>query len=1634
MKIRNISIKMIVSMMVFMAGILIASNALAVITIEDSAPGTKVSFNKGGHTDPWTGQWELLPYNVTRDTPVGATFCMQKHQALRFTPVQATQLNGYKTETIVAHSVLHSYGNNDVPATYARTTVENNIKNELNSKLTDVGWGAAEEGSGDLARYGVSNYDYEAIAPNGDIVAVSKAYSKTPRYEGQGAEVVKNTYLSYILSSGSYFHPINRFGLKKGNYAGAVSDTASGEGNAFLIQDSIWASHFNLAASNGINYRRNKPQVALDLVAEAEAYEAYTAKLNNYKATFVKTDAKVIANRTNNTYTVGPLKIQYPDDTRFSFIQEIYLIDEKGNRIDTSSLKIHTASGKAYPANDETFYLEIPGSVGDKYNKINIKVEFAYLSLTYAEYERYVGVGDIGQIIGILDSTTDTHEYKDPEYHGPQYDDKGNKTKDGWTEHFYCTRTYLTGRFEEKIVGHYDPQCLLSILTVKRQWVEDYSTTYAEKDKLIDLTTSLGGYVWVDEESGKESVFNGTYDSKEKRVPNIIVELYDEKDKKIKETKTDSKGEYRFSDLNALKKYYVTFTYNGQYYEPTTYTSPYDKNNGWGKGNWETNSNATDKESDRNSFNNKFAVIGSNPGNYDGNKETFTKMELLGYSLNEKGEYVKTNKATIDEFGNLIDGSNSKMAQYVKDSRMTAHTGFNTKYDYYPTPDIFLIDNKPVVKNTYGSMYNMRETANKVVILFPDAFYINLGLHPREITDVAVNKEVEKVTLEINNHVKEYKYDSLNTVRCNKCGFTGEISELERVMTNDFRWHTRCPKCHSEDIQANWDIQVRLSDGYYNAEPYTRKLYKADYSFKASDYGPEFEKYGVSQADELEVYVTYKIAVSNRSLSIRTRIDELVDYYDNNYELVKERSYIEVEGKKYSIVFTDKSIYGHSEDKISGLKKTYIRGIGKDDSDKELYLDAGRTANFYVTFKVLKKDGWIILDEDINTGKILEGKENIVELNGYSTRYNKGTIIPNVYDGKDGRTKGIPNNTTPAGIVDLNSNPGNQTSRTDIRENDADKAPRVRILLNRDDEGRIIEGTVWEDERTKEIGSSLIADGYMQDGEKRIDGITVQLVEIMDNPADDDHREFIWKEISSGTKTVSPVINYRNLISDYTFEDATGKYLFKSFIPGNYVIRFIYGDTIKTVAPVSLGGLNDTSYNGQDYKSTIYQNGIAQVGVYRWTAEDTFENGERKEGKLITEVPTFRADASNNETVRVPFRRTGSWNPISADDQVGYYYNDVEAKKLANVSDAKDIESRRNEVIDYSDDNVINEIAEVLASHDENNEMSKAERDALLEKLMEKTKMRAETGLMNIEIEYEESEKNVNAYTIKNVNFGLQERAKAELKIEKEVANVKVVLANGNILFDTSKQAQNVLWKENLIQLTMDEEIMHGATIVLDYNITVSNVGEVDYDDNEFYYKGVLTQEARNNKVVTTTPNIVMDYISNNLQFNKNDNRVWDVVSNKDIETKGLVKKALIRNGKLNNNNVIVVTEAFGKELAPTRYRNEINNRAQNSASVPLVLTQLITSENNTDDLTYRNIAEIVKTSNTVGRRDDKSIVGNQDPTIYEPQEGDTDNAPVVRILPPFGNVPKALIISITVMVSIVILSTGIIFIKKKVL
>lgn len=329
--------------------------------------------------------------------------------------------------------------------------------------------------------------------------------------------------------------------------------------------------------------------------------------------------------------------------------------------------------------------------------------------------------------------------------------------------------------------------------------------------------------------------------------------------------------------------------------------------------------------------------------------------------------------------------------------------------------------------------------------------------------------------------------------------------------------------------------------------------------------------------------------------------------------------------------------------------------------------------------------------------------------------------------------------------------------------------------------------------------------------------------------------------------------------------------------------------------------------------------------------------------------------------------------------------------------------------------------------------------------------MQAVTGVINVGVEHDSSDTSSSSsrtYIIGNIDFGLQEIPKAQLLINKEITYVKVVLADGSTQFDTSGKATNVTWfgsasheysyNNNLLQmpivnrdnrqvlLTMDEEIMHGANMTIDYKITVKNIGEVDYPSKNFYYLG---QKLSSDEAVTTTVNSIVDYaganggsdenIYNNLNYSASENSGWTFTSAGDID--GLVADEI--KSEIAKYTTIL-TYTFNKELKP-----ELENADNSYVETTLRLSQVITPDSDTDNQLYSNMVEILSYNDAEGRKLAYSTVGNQNPSS-EIAEVDA-HISQLTILPPFGQTYVYVGIGIGVAV---ILIAGIVIIKKKVL
>lgn len=989
--------------------------------------------------------------------------------------------------------------------------------------------------------------------------------------------------------------------------------------------------------------------------------------------------------------------------------------------------------------------------------------------------------------------------------------------------------------------------------------------------------------------------------------------------------------------------------------------------------------------------------------------------------------------------------------------------------------------------------------------IYPGQLYINQGLWRRQEVDLALEKDIYKATVKINGKTEVYDYDSYG----HGVITPSEVSRLKEEYTkngvfDEAGFKEALNKLFNDTARERWDIHLRMADYANYYEPvHNRAIYRADY-----EYVTQPNRTGAP----LDVYITYKISVKNQSQTVLGQVMEVVDYYDEDFEYKEELSWVTyendgnpdtddnyissedyynmmdniergaeaTEGKNKitnakDIKSSDTSRYGQDTesditdrtitDGNTGLRANYDAVYVKGLENKKLA--AGETAYIYLTFQI-KTDGSgkVIINESENEDD--EDKMNFAEINGYMTYYKDNTVLPNY---------GTVGSNDEAGLIDIDSKPGNleaddlEEERYESNfEDDTDRAKALHIYVD-DEAVRKLNGVVWEDERNTTVDGATIGDGIRQENENTVNGIKVELFEIeLDangNPIKEQDGSYKLKD------GIVQIYENGNWTSATEATSGKGNYEFTGFIPGDYIVRFNYG------------GDNNPTYNGQDFKSTTYQVGIDQNG---------------KTDAYVDTNKTGRYDG---------------YTDVENQNETGLYgYNIAKADQDSNnYSDAKDIWSRREQINNYSNNNgngVTNELAYTLSQHTTSNP---------------NTEMKAETGAIVAEVEYNRQNSNSSAnttgeadsgnnnynsnsdnlylngndinteYSLNNVDFGLVERPKAQLELNKKVTNVRLTLANGQIIVDSTTQGPYLSWvsgkayniiskrteqkdtiyetdytekkdgerykddvgghgteyyeyrKElitdkftshasgngynGLIQINMDEELMHGATIRIEYTLTVTNAGEIDFTGKDFYYRG-----NRSGDIVTTSADQVVDYVNNNLQFRADDNQnVWSIISTDDLINNKLVNsnvagiiKTNVGGRDVNLYNSIVQTETLKKDLIPV---SEGATDDQTTISTKLVLSQLITAQNDTDDLTYDNIAEIVKTTNSVGRRMAYSVAGNQDPTQI-PSEVDTAKAERVMILPPFGSATYVYII--IALVAATILVVGIILIKKKVI
>lgn len=567
--------------------------------------------------------------------------------------------------------------------------------------------------------------------------------------------------------------------------------------------------------------------------------------------------------------------------------------------------------------------------------------------------------------------------------------------------------------------------------------------------------------------------------------------------------------------------------------------------------------------------------------------------------------------------------------------------------------------------------------------------------------------------------------------------------------------------------------------------------------------------------------------------------------------------------------------------------------------------------------------------------------------------------------------------------IDINSNPGSTIpGNKDTYEDDTDYAPGLILEVANP---REIKGTVFEDNAVDPtaggVNNERLGNGIFDDGEKTIAGVQVGLYKEADfEEIKDEDGKIIDMQLESGAKPVGTT-TYEGDNKDSTGKDGT--FTIKDFVPGEYRIVYTWGDDKYTV---------------EDYKSTI------------WTSANKYEKENNKKTWYRVNTHIRYSDAKDNYATR-----------LKIDSE------DTSIDKMDSMTNIDKMDSKTNSMtfgVELKDD--------IYNGKTETSEIDKV------------------------------------TFSIENIDFGIIERPRQSIDVTKRAKSMKITLANEQVIADAKiveedgklqleQQVKGVIYtepsdknnpKNGQIKAEIDNELIQGATVEIKYEIKVQNNSEIDYDLKEYYWYG----EKKVGEIVKIKASGVYDYLDNTMIAN-DENTEWETKTIKDYNEK--VSKPTIMEEyfkyqsssidasgnteirvwyeefkeqyatAIKNWEITEIKEARKKKLADKTilYNADLEKELApgESKNASLTALKLLT---NTDKIELNNDIEITETTR-------KTRTGRKVTPKYSSLY---DRGETVTIIPPTGENKNYILITIVAISFFVILGTGIVFIKKKIL
>ena len=752
----------------------------------------------------------------------------------------------------------------------------------------------------------------------------------------------------------------------------------------------------------------------------------------------------------------------------------------------------------------------------------------------------------------------------------------------------------------------------------------------------------------------------------------------------------------------------------------------------------------------------------------------------------------------------------------------------------------------------------------------------------------------------------------------------------------------------------------------------------------ARDIYPSDIAYGViNPTEQLKVRVVYRIDITNttnteiKDLYVEDKlyITNLINKFDvSRYELDDENwtagEIQEEKDENGNVKYTQTATL-----KSEYLSKYYGQGIDNDRNNN--------SQSSLISFKIKHKALENLLNIDDNPNGTIEDEPTKAIADGYHLYHRDD------YSWKNDIFKENVNHIT-----------GNDTR-------DA-TAPYLRLRLG---EKRTITGTVFKDGKATDDGR-VLGDGlYDKNNEKGVQDVKVEMLDVVDGKniselpvshlyyskerktdnneeyegnvvAEDSNEEYVANTEDTDDSELIKT-KYAFAKDAIVFTDENGNYSLEGIVPGKYYLRFTYGDgTYKIIDPETnqevekdfTSKIENQNINAKDYKSTI---------VVDETVKTALENNKNE-----------------------------------------LWYKE---KKYENSSVAIDELNTKKDINEEKRKNVIAGTARVNVKIENTTE--------------DETK---------IEVVDNVQKENIDKSIFGGFYFGIIEQPKQYTEIKKLITNVLLKDSDGRVLYDgnpENAQIQGVVAVSDLdldnkndggssnVKAEIFESLLHASNLTLTYEVRITNKSELNYYNKEYYLYG----KANANKEVTLTPTEVYDYLDHTLEYVEKDsdsNRIKPAgEGNVIIKGENIIAKKYELNG-----------------WNPLYTSLNKNRKSDYTDKVKIVVNRQIDSKkkkdtedsenNNDDEINIISGAKITKAMNTpdpssgIDSDTYKNELNSDDLKVQIPANIENAEAKANFVItPPTGKDMNSIVMyAIAGVISLSILATGIIIIKKKIL